>query len=473
MTPNPSRPARHHRGPGVRARATLVSVLVVAVVLILGAWAFMVLTQNRIEQSIRDAAATRAETIVELIQTGTLADPLPGRDPNLLAQVVDASGVVIAADRAVGDVAPFAGPGVAEGEGAAAVNNLFGENEGDVDDRSPYWVIARHADTAEGPVRVLVAASLEQAVEALNAAAPLLGVGLPVILAVVALTTWLLTGLALRPVESMRTQAEQISAVALDRRLPVPRSRDEIHRLALTLNDMLERLETSTRRHRRFIADASHELKSPLATLRAILDVTAGGPASEPRPEVLADLSHEVGRMQGLVSDLLYLAERDEARPGAPLREVDLDQVAGRAAGLLAHRTPLTINTSGLEPARILGDADQVSRLVGNLLDNAARHARSCIWLETTTRGGEAVLVVSDDGPGIPSGEEERIFERFVRLDESRARDTGGSGLGLAVARAIARSHRGDLRSVPSGHGGASFEARFPLAGHGMPTTPA
>jgi len=459
-----NRPSRILRTPGVRVRTTLVAVLVVGVVLSAGAWAFVVLTRGRIEQSIKDAAATRAETVVELVETGALADPLPGRDPNLLAQVVDASGVVIAADRAVEDVAPFVSPGAAQGQGTGVtVPDLFGESQGEVEDRSPYWVVIREASTPEGPVRVLVASSLERAQEAADAAAPMLGIGLPAILAVVALTTWLLTGRALRPVERMRTEAEQISAAALDRRLPVPRSRDEIHRLALTLNDMLQRLEASAQRQRRFVADASHELKSPLATLRAIVDVTAGDPASGFRPEVLTDLGQEIDRLQRLVGNLLYLTQSDEGHPAMLRRDIDLRQVAVDEAASLARRTALLIDTTGLTPALIKGDQDRIAQVVRNLLDNAARYARSTIWLETSTQGSEALLVVSDDGPGIPPGEQERIFERFVRLDESRTRDTGGSGLGLAVARTIARAHGGDLRLVGGCHGGASFEARFPL----------
>jgi signal transduction histidine kinase len=469
-----ARPSRILRTAGVRVRTTLVAVLVVGVVLSAGAWAFVVLTRGRIEQSIKDAATTRAETVVELVETGALADPLPGRDPNVLAQVVDASGVVIAADRAAEGVAPFVSPGAAEGQlTGVTVSDLFGESQGEIEDRSPYWVVIREASTPEGPVRVLVASSLERAQEAADAAAPMLGIGLPAILAVVALTTWLLTGRALQPVERMRTEAEQISAAALDRRLPVPRSRDEIHRLALTLNDMLQRLEASAHRQRRFVADASHELKSPLATLRAIVDVTAGDPASEFRPHVLSDLGQEIDRLQRLVGNLLYLAQSDEGHPAILRRDVDLRQVAVDEAASLARRASLLIDTTGLTPAPIKGDQDRIAQVVRNLLDNAARFARSTIWLETVTQGGEALLVASDDGPGILPREEERIFERFVRLDESRTRDTGGSGLGLAVARTIARAHGGDLRLIASRHGGASFEARFPLGGPSSPATPA
>jgi signal transduction histidine kinase len=226
---------------------------------------------------------------------------------------------------------------------------------------------------------------------------------------------------------------------------------------------MLDRLEASAVRQRRFVADASHELKSPLAALRTMVEVGMG--ASIENPELEADLLAEVGRMERMVADLLYLTVHDESPSADQRAEVDLERIVAAEAESLAQRSGLEVDATGAFPLKVLGDADRLTQLVRNLTDNAARHATSTIWLETTALDGTGLLKVSDDGPGIPAAERERVFDRFVRLDDSRARDTGGAGLGLAVARAIARSHRGDLKVGEPHHGGATFEARFPLAG--------
>jgi signal transduction histidine kinase len=268
----------------------------------------------------------------------------------------------------------------------------------------------------------------------------------------------------------MRAEAEHISAAALGLRLPTPGSVDEIGRLAATLNAMLDRLEASAVRQRRFVADASHELKSPLAALRTMVEVGIG--PSNDNLELEADLLAEVGRMERMVADLLYLALHDESPSADRIVEVDLAGIVRVEAESVALRSGLEVDASGIVPLNVLGDPDRLTQLVRKLTDNAARHATSKIWLETAALDGNGLLIVSDDGPGIPAAERERVFDRFVRLDDSRARDTGGAGLGLAVARAIARSHGGDLRVTEPRHGGATIEARFPLAGDDQEAAP-
>ena len=281
------------------------------------------------------------------------------------------------------------------------------------------------------------------------------------LLVVVGSTVWVLTGLALRPVEKMSAEADRISAMALDRRLPIPEATDELHHLATTLNEMLARLERSSLRQRRFVSDASHELKSPLATIRTIVEVAARD-GSIPT-EAAEDIGSEVMRMQALVADLLFLARHDEAPSLATAEDVDLDQLALSAAGANHQsRADVRVDTSGVTAARVTGDADRLTQLLRNLVENAVRHADSTVWVEVGQTQGRAVLTVSDDGPGVPASEAERIFERFVRLDASRARDTGGAGLGLAVVRVIARDHGGDIVLGDSHHGGASFEVWLP-----------
>ena len=453
-------------GLGVRSRATIVAVIVVGVALAAGTYGLLALTSNRIESSIRDAAIARADSLGALIAAGALEDPLPGLDPELFAQVVDASGAVVASDRAISGIPAVATIPVLPGEQRVVTLDDILEGYEDeaagLEDQGPYAVVALGVTLLQGPGTVVVAASLEDAAEARNAVLPLLGVGLPLLLIVVGVTVWLLTGRALRPVKEMSAEADRISALALDRRLPLPAAVDELHHLATTLNDMLERLEASSVKQRRFVADASHELKSPLTVVRTIVDVAAADGSLD--AGVVADLSAEIDRMQSLVSDLLFLARHDESHHLDRVEEVDLDQVMMSAASALRVVGDIEIDTSRIRPVRVMGDADRLSRLMRSLTENAGSHADSTVWVEAGESDGRAIVVVSDDGPGIPDTESERIFERFVRLDESRARNTGGSGLGLAVARAIARDHGGDVDVVESRHGGATFEAWLPSA---------
>jgi signal transduction histidine kinase len=450
----------------VRSRATIVAVIVVAVALAAGTFGLLTLTSDRIESSTRDAAIARAQSLGALIEAGALEDPLPGLDPELFAQVVDSSGEVVASDRAISGVPAVASIAVAPGEQLVLtlddILEGFEDEAAGLEDQGPYAVVALGVTLPGGPGSVIVAASLEDAAQARNAVLPLLGIGLPLLLILVGLTVWILTGRALHPVEEMSAEAGRISALALDRRLPLPIAKDELHHLAATLNDMLERLEEAAVKQRRFVADASHELKSPLASMRTMVEVAARDGSVD--AEVVADLSEEVTRMQGLVTDLLFLAQHEESHRPDRMEEVDLDQVVMSTASAVRRAGGIEVDTSGIGPVRVMGDSSRLMQLVRNLTENAVRHAETTVWVETVVAGGRAKVTVSDDGPGVPADEAERIFERFVRLDESRARDTGGSGLGLAVARAIARDHGGDVVVGSPRHGGATFEAWIPGA---------
>jgi len=453
----------------MRARTTWIAVTVVGVALALAALAFLWVTRERIESTITASARSRLDGVVSLVTAGVLSDPLPGGDPELLAQVVDASFQVVAADRLLVGRQPmsrtFPPPGERVERPAPNLFEELEETENELEDTGPYLMISEGIVLPDGPGAVLVAASLEDADEAVEVALPLLGLGLPLLLAIVGGTTWVLTGRALRPVEEIRTEAERISHADLHRRLPIPGSRDEINRLAMTLNQMLARLEASAIRQRRFVSDASHELRSPLATLRTMLEVTRRRPADPEPAAFLSDFGLEIDRMQRLVDDLLFLAQQDEGVEVFRGHKVDLDQIVAVEAASLRQRTGLEVDVSGIQPLRIIGETDRLFRLIRNLTDNAISHAAGRIWLETRVQDGAGVLVVSNDGPGIPPADRERVFERFVRLDESRTRGTGGAGLGLALARAIAISHGGSLRAIEPRHGGVSFEARFPIPG--------
>jgi signal transduction histidine kinase len=269
----------------------------------------------------------------------------------------------------------------------------------------------------------------------------------------------------LRPVEAIRRRVATITAQELHARVPVPAARDEVAALAATMNAMLDRLEAAADAQRRFVADASHELRSPLATIQVGLDILAGtATAGATR---LLRLQAEAQRLGKLVADLLLLARVDEHALALRHDDVDLDDLAYAERDRLRAEHPVLRVVSKIEPVRVSGDADRLERAVRNLGDNAARHAAAEVTLAVWADSEGAHLVVADDGPGIEPADRQRVFERFVRLDDSRARDGGGSGLGLAISREIVAGHGGDISvadDLPGTdhHGGAVFHLRLP-----------
>jgi signal transduction histidine kinase len=290
------------------------------------------------------------------------------------------------------------------------------------------------------------------------------GAGALLLTFLVAVSTWLITGRALRPVEAIRAEFASLSAHHLDRRVPVPRTGSEIARLATTMNDTLDHLETAVDQQRQFVADASHELRTPLAALRAELELALNRPENAHWPQVVSDALGDTLRLQHLTTDLLLLARLDANNTLPHSRELDLadlvrDEITRRTTP--PHITLVPHIPS--DPVLVQGSRHLLARVLGNLLDNAERHTSSTIIVRLThnqdTR--EAVLNVTDNGPGIPAGHHQRIFERFTRLDDARTRDTGGSGLGLAIAHRITTTHHGTLTITPATTG-AHFTLRLP-----------
>ena len=289
------------------------------------------------------------------------------------------------------------------------------------------------------------------------ASAPILVVG-------AALVTWLLTGRALRPVDHMTERVGVISAGRLDERVPEPGTGDEVDRLAATLNEMLDRLETDDRRLRRFVSDASHELRSPVAVLRSEAEVALRCPDDTDVDRLAGDVLAESERLQGIVEDLLVLARGDERQGATEFVVVDLDDVVLAEA---ARRRRVPVETSGVSAGRVRATAEIGRRIVAHLLDNAARHATGRVVVGLRRTGDTVELCVDDDGPGVPPEERARVFERFTRLEEARTRDRGGAGLGLAVVAESVGALGGAVACRDSPLGGARFLVSLPSAADG------
>lgn len=433
----------------VRARTTTAAVLVVAVALLVGAVVLVALVRGSLRDGVEAGAEQRAASLVGQVEgTGPPDVRVEGDDDDdepdeLVWQVLDAGGDVVRASHELGRPLPA--------------------EDGD-DVRIPGsdhdWVVVREeAEVGESSYDVVVAASLEDVEESTQALVWPLAVGLPLLLLLVGGTTWVVAGRALAPVERMRREVDQITGDRLDRRVPEPGSRDEVHRLARTMNQMLARLEAARDRQQQFVGDASHELRSPLASIRQAAEVAHAHPGALPEGELAETVLEESTRMQRLVEQLLLLTRADE---GALAREeVDLDDVA-IAVARRAGRDDVKVDNSGVAPARVSGDRGALTQVAQNLVDNALRHARTTVAVSVGESGGVAELRVEDDGSGLAPDDRERVFERFVRLDEARARDDGGSGLGLAIVAAIVRAHGGSVAVETAGLGGAAFVVRLP-----------
>jgi signal transduction histidine kinase len=436
----------------VRVRTTAAAVLVVGAAMVVGAVVLVTVLRSTLTDEVRTATRLRADDVAALIEASAEPDAMPvGDADDLFVQVVGPDGALVAASP--------------EAEGSGPIDDLRpGESrlvEVETDDDA-YLAVAVAAETEAGPRTVIAARTLEERDETVRTVALGLALGIPVLLIVVGATTWFVVGRALAPVDAMRREVDEISAAELHRRVPTPGSSDEIGRLARTLNRMLDRLEQAQARQQRFVSDASHELRSPVASIRQHAEVARAHP-DRMRVEDLAEtvLAEDL-RVQRLVEDLLLLARLDE-RPGLGRRAVDLDDLVFEEADRLRHETGLHIDSTAVSAGRVEGDRAALRRALRNLGDNAGRHAHGRVALSLAERDGSVALTVDDDGSGIPEAERERVLERFVRLDEARDRDAGGSGLGLAIVAEVVRAHGGTVTITDSALGGARVEVTFPM----------
>jgi signal transduction histidine kinase len=303
---------------------------------------------------------------------------------------------------------------------------------------------------------------MDPVTEGTTVLAGLLAVGIPLLVALVVVTTWATVGRTLAPVEAIRRWVGEITDRDLTRRVPQPAGTDEIARLAGTMNEMLARLQAAQERQRRFVSDASHELRSPVAAIRHELEVALADPAAVDIRRMATDLLVEARRQQQLVDDLLELARADESPTLRRGEKVDLDDLV-LAEARRVRECGIRVDATGIGAGRVDGDLVGLARMLRNLVDNAMRHAESTVRLSLCETGGVVRLVVAIDGPPIPDADRARVFERFTRLDDSRARRDGGAGLGLAIVAEIVAAHLGTIQ-VGGEDGWTRFVVHLPAA---------
>ncbi|MGW5081398.1 sensor histidine kinase [Micromonospora echinospora] len=444
------------RGPlprlGLRARLLALGVLGLAVGFAFGGTLLVGALGWTLQRSVDEEALRTADAVALLTAEDALPDPLPVAGGQLRVQVVDAQGRIRAASIDADRLVPMLGPGdLRPGQRQRLV--VDGRRVGMP---GPVRVVTVPAGTPQEPRTVLVAKSLTDVRHSLRVVRNLLLVGFPLLVAGLGVVAWRVVGATLRPVEQLRSGAAEITGRAGAERLPVPAGQDEIHRLAVTLNDMLDRLAASRDRQRAFVADAAHELRSPLTNMRTELEVARRLGDDTDWPAVADDLLADTERLSRLVDDLLLLARLDEqdARP-APVGPVELGELL-RAVAARYPSPPLRLTLPD-GPLWVEGDAGELRRVLVNLVDNALRHARTGLELDVSGPDGAYHLVtVTDDGPGIPAADRERVFARFTRLDDARARDAGGAGLGLAIVRELVRRAGGAVELADATPGAAA-----------------
>ena len=446
----------------VRVRLTLLSTAAVLAVLVVGAFALTsVLSAQRVaalDEIVRD----RVDQTAALVDADRVPTSLPVTQPGEVVQVLDASGAVVASSANASATLPLLPAAeldrVRPASGVAVASSDLGSYGGGGSNGAVR--VALTAATYQGdPVTVAASVPLGE-IQGLVAAlrVSLFGV-VPVLVGAFALVSWYLLGAALAPVEALRAAAAGIARTGGPGALPVPpRRTDELAALARTLNEMLDQLEAAASRQRTFVADAAHELRSPLAALRTQVEVAAAHPATTSVPELADDLHGEVLRLQRLVDDLLVLA-RVGARP-ASTGLVDLAVLADDVVAQVTADSGRGVSVAATGTGTAVGQADDLTRVLRNLVDNAVRYAASTVDLHVAP----GRVDVDDDGPGIDADDRERVFERFVRLDDARQRDRGGSGLGLAIVRELARENSGDVVLSDSPKGGLRATVHLPVS---------
>lgn len=448
----------------LRARGTLFGTLVVAALLTVGSVLLVSTLESRLTQASDQLSRARVDDLLRLARSGDLPQTLRNVDDNGVAQVVAADRTVLAAspnltgDPAIADLHP----------GQRVAMSTFDAPDDSEIETYRFWYAS--GPSPRGTVTVYVGNSLEAVSEASAALRRSLWLGVPVVLVLLGVVIWLLLGRAIGRLDRIRAEVDRISEASPHARVAAEGVHDEVGRLAATMNAMLERLDAAAQRQRDFVADVSHDLQSPLAAQRVALEVALARPESVDTDRLRTDVLGATAEMERLVDDLLVVASLDADQTTAPAL-IDLDTLVLEEAARARTSGPVEIHTAGVSGAPAYANSDDVRRIVRNLLDNAVTHARTRVDL--TVEGlarrdadeivegarGWAQLLVADDGPGVPAEHQDRIFDRFYRVEAARS-PGGGSGLGLSIARGLAARNGG---RVDLGNGRAGTVMRLLL----------
>ena len=462
----------------VRARLTLWYVSVLAAILVVSIALIYVLLARALYTRIDDTL----HAVVQIAHTSLTNDLNEGQDAadaarstagelasrQTLLAIYDGRGRLLAEAGREDDIAILLPP-IAEIPLSEDLLLTIVEAD-DLDDRHRLAIRWIEIDGFETEYIVVAGTSLEPTDEELESLRGILAYLVPLSLVVAGIGGWFLAGRSLSPVVAMADRARQIGIANLSERLPVANPRDELGKLAETFNGLLARLEGSLIQQRQFMADASHELRTPVTTARTAASVSLQQPTRNEADdrETLAIIEQETTRLSRIVDDMFTLARADAGSYPVRSMPMYLDEVVDevvRALQVVASTRDISLAGNVLRPAPLTGDEDLVRRLILNIVDNAVRYAPSgsTVRIALDRAGDQFAISVSDDGPGIPAEIQPRIFERFYRVDAARTHGKdGGAGLGLALARWIARVHGGDVTLAASSRSGSTFVITLP-----------
>lgn len=441
----------------IRYRITLLATAVVTAVLVATALGVVLIQRQQLRSNLDASLEQRADDMTEALERSSSSDVIANSNAeDRAAQLVAIDGTVLASTPNLAGAPPLASPPPdSRTQTTRTAKDLPLEDD-------EYRVLSRRITHRGEPAILHLAVNGDDLRDAIRGLMLAFAIVVPLVAASLATLVWHLVGRTLKPVEAIRSEVEAIGGTDLESRVSVPHDEDEIARLAVTMNDMLGRMASATEKQRRFVADASHELRSPLTRIRTELEVDLNQPDSADFPATHRKVLDETVALQRLVDDLLQLAKTDSGVSRLRREPLDLDDIVLREVRRVRAGGRVQVDISDLSAAHVDGDRDQLTRAVRNLIENAVRHATGQVTITLEENGEGATLAVADDGPGVPDHARELIFERFARADSARTADDGGTGLGLAIASEIAVRHGGSVSLDADWNGGARFLLQLP-----------
>lgn len=426
-------------------RLTALAVVLTVAAVIAGSLALLANQRSALTSTIDDALRLRADGVEAVLADATIEPKLANRaDGDAIIQIIDGGGTVLSSTDNVEGEAAIVEPRTTVGDRIRTITVQ-------PIDAATFRVLTRPIETGQGPATLAIAARFDAITQSLTTLARSLAIAIPLLGLLIGIISWIVIGRTLRPVETIRREVETIATADLDRRVPVGRRSSELGRLATTMNGMLARIERGHRRQQQFVADASHELRSPLTRMRGHLEVDQRTDADNAQLiDTHAKILDDLTRLEALVDDLLVLARHDENTPLARTEPVDLDDIV--LADISARRpaSRVAFDTTHVSGAQVSGDPTQLARAIRNVLDNAERHAATNVEIHVSEpTPTTARVVIHDDGDGIPADMHQTVFERFSQADSARSPARSGTGLGLAITRAIIERHNGTIEFDP------------------------